>query len=65
MKRFLISTFVIIICWVGTNAQDSLDSLWFRNNYTKMEKMIPMRDGTKLFTSIYIPRDLSGPHPII
>lgn len=30
-----------------------------------MEKMIPMRDGTKLFTSIYIPRDLSGPHPII
>ena len=33
------------------------DSTWFVNNYTKQEVMIPMRDGIKLFTSIYIPKD--------
>ncbi|MEP7163774.1 MAG: CocE/NonD family hydrolase [Ferruginibacter sp.] len=41
------------------------DSSWFVNNYTKMEKMIPMRDGVKLFTSIYIPKDRSEKHPIL
>ena len=33
------------------------DSAWFVNNYTKMERMIPMRDGKKLFTAIYVPND--------
>lgn len=46
-------------------SQYSQDSLWFRQHYTKMEKMIPMRDGIKLFTSIYLPKDLSKPHPIL
>jgi len=27
------------------------------HDYTKREMMIPMRDGTKLFTVIWIPRD--------
>ena len=26
-------------------------------SYTKMEVQIPMRDGVKLFTSIYMPKD--------
>lgn len=29
------------------------------NNYTKIERYIPMRDGVKLFTAIYIPKDIS------
>jgi hypothetical protein len=33
--------------------------------YTKQEVMIPMRDGVKLFTSIYIPKDASKPRPIL
>lgn len=36
------------------------DSLYIRQHYTKMEKMIPMRDGVKLFTSIYVPKDASA-----
>jgi putative CocE/NonD family hydrolase len=28
-----------------------------RENYTKFEYRIPMRDGVKLFTSVYIPKD--------
>ena len=41
------------------------DSSWIRNNYTKKELMVPMRDGVKLFTSVYIPKDNSEPHPIL
>jgi putative CocE/NonD family hydrolase len=33
--------------------------------YIKKEVMIPMRDGVKLFTSIYIPKDASKPRPIL
>ncbi len=29
-----------------------------RENYTKFEYRIPMRDGKKLFTSVYIPKDV-------
>ncbi len=41
------------------------DSGWFRAHYTKMEVMIPMRDGVRLFTSIYLPRDTTRDHPIV
>jgi putative CocE/NonD family hydrolase len=41
------------------------DSAWFRDNYYKLEKAISMRDGVKLFTSIYIPRDSTEKHPIL
>lgn len=33
--------------------------------YTKIERMIPMRDGVKLFTSIYIPNDSTTDYPIL
>ena len=45
-------------------AQNS-DSTWVVNNYTKKEVMIPMRDGVKLFTTIYAPKDISEKHPIL
>lgn len=41
------------------------DSIWIINNYTKKEVMIPMRDGIKLFTTIYAPKDISEKCPII
>ncbi len=34
-------------------------------NYTKYEFRIPMRDGAKLFTSVYIPKDESQRYPIL
>ena len=36
-----------------------------RASYTKREVMIPMRDGVKLFTAIYTPRDQGRAHPIL
>ena len=46
-------------------ALSQADSAWIVNNYTKIERMIPMRDGKKLFTSIYLPKDKSEKHPIL
>lgn len=41
------------------------DSAYIRNNYKKMEVMIPMRDGVKLYTSIYYPKDSTKSYPIM
>src|SRR5882762_2579604 len=34
-------------------------------HYTKYDYRIPMRDGVKLFTSVYVPKDSSQPYPIM
>ncbi|MGA8596382.1 MAG: CocE/NonD family hydrolase [Bryobacteraceae bacterium] len=34
-------------------------------HYTKYEFRIPMRDGKRLFTSVYVPKDLSQPYPFL
>lgn len=36
-----------------------------KEHYTKMEVDIPMRDGTKLHTTIYSPKDTSQKYPIL
>lgn len=46
-------------------SQNSQDSAWIRDNYVKKELYIPMRDGVKLFTSVYMPKDATEKHPIL
>ncbi|MES2454988.1 MAG: CocE/NonD family hydrolase [Bacteroidota bacterium] len=41
------------------------DSAYVLANYTKIEKQITMRDGVKLFTSIYMPKDQSKKYPFL
>jgi uncharacterized protein len=38
---------------------------YLQSNYTKREFQIPMRDGKKLFTSVYSPKDVSRSYPIL
>ncbi len=45
-----------------TNAQTEAE---VKANYDKSEQQITMRDGVKLFTSIYSPKDKSSPYPIM
>lgn len=47
-----------------TDAQKEL-AKYIRDNYDKQEVMIPMRDGVKLFTSIYTPEKKSQKYPIL
>jgi putative CocE/NonD family hydrolase len=41
------------------------DAKYITDHYTKMEKYIPMRDGKRLFTSIYVPKDQSQKYGIV
>ena len=38
---------------------------WFRERLSKREAMVPMRDGARLFTSYYLPKNLTEPAPIL
>lgn len=38
---------------------------YVKANYTKYEYTIPMRDGKKLFTAVYAPKDASKTYPIM
>ncbi|HTD99092.1 MAG TPA: CocE/NonD family hydrolase, partial [Mucilaginibacter sp.] len=60
-KIYLLAAFLFPLF---AHAQN-VDSAWFVNNYTKKEITIPMRDGIKLFTSVYVPNDQSEKHPIL
>ena len=60
---------LFLICIIGsfsysTTAQN-MDSTWFVNNYSKKEIYISMRDGVKLFTSLYLPKDNTEKHPFL
>lgn len=46
-------------------AQSKEDSTFIAANYTKEERYIPMRDGVKLFTVIYKPKDQLNDYPIM
>src|SRR5476651_2486042 len=71
MKR--IFTFLILLsCCINVFAQRVAgnpsaveDAKYITDHYTKIEKQIPMRDGKKLFTSIYLPKDQSQKYGII
>ena len=64
MKKLLL---LLLLSWWQHSLlfAQTIDSAWFRNNYTKLEQYIPMRDGVKLFTSIYIPKNNAEQHPIL
>ncbi len=50
----------------ATDDQDaSTTAAEIREHYTKHEYRIPMRDGTKLFTAVYIPKDTSQSYPFL
>lgn len=63
MKRILL---VIAVMMLGVPVWGQVpDSLYIKENYEKLEVQIPMRDGIKLFTSIYLPKDKSKTYPIL
>jgi len=57
MKKLL--QILLIFCFITLFAQNRADNTFVKENFIKKEVYIPMRDGVKLFTSIYIPKDIS------
>jgi putative CocE/NonD family hydrolase len=62
MKK--IFTCLCLLVFVKLFAQQA-DSAWVVNNYAKKEVYISMRDGIKLFTAVYSPKDTTTAHPIL
>ncbi|MEO8427666.1 MAG: CocE/NonD family hydrolase [Verrucomicrobiota bacterium] len=49
------------------SAEQSADTnvVWLAEHYTKYEHRIPMRDGVRLFTRVYVPKDDTEAWPVI
>ena len=52
-----------VAAFVAAHAQTPAEAI--RATFTKYEYQIPMRDGVKLFTSVYVPKDTSTTYPIL
>ncbi len=55
----------MLILFSCASFSQTADSAWIVNNYIKLEKSISMRDGVKLFTAIYVPKDKTEKHPVL
>jgi putative CocE/NonD family hydrolase len=58
-------TLLILLSINGTVMAQGPDSVYVKQHYDKMEVQIPMRDGVKLFTAIYLPKDKSKIYPFL
>ena len=71
MKNFTFKAMVVlllistIISCEKTETSEKKKPNYVKENYDKIETSITMRDGTKLFTSIYSPKDKSKKYPIL
>ena len=67
LKRFLLLHCGLLGLILSSPLGASLpqDSGYLRDHYEKKDYMIPMRDGVKLFTIVYAPKDTSQKYPIM
>jgi len=63
MNKYLL----ILLFWCSLTIQAQTDdrTTYIRDNYMKMERYITMRDGIRLFTTIYIPKNKKKTYPIL
>jgi hypothetical protein len=71
LHRFSIAFFVLLalafpVVRAQQPAPDAPQEDYVRAHYTKYEFRIPMRDGKRLFTAVYVPKDTAaGPYPFL
>ena len=58
-------SFVVLSCKKVTKTEVAVVDTYVADHYTKQEVDIEMRDGIKLHTTIYSPKDTSQEYPII
>ena len=59
----IITLFASILFAISVCAQQNPN--YVKENYTKIDTTITMRDGIKLYTIIYVPKDSSQQYPIV
>ena len=71
MKRYLLLILLASVAFIcataapETQTAEAIDARWLKAHYTKSEYMIPMRDGVKLYTAVYTPKNKRTKHPIL
>ncbi len=65
MKPKIIVTVLIILFQLLFTSCTQSQQTYVKDNYDKKEYKIEMRDGVKLFTAVYTPKDKSKPYPIL
>jgi len=63
--RYLLFLFVFSSVHFIAIAQTSAPKTFLRENYEEVSYQIPMRDGIKLFTIVYIPKDKTKSYPFL
>ncbi len=64
IRALIFLLFVPILSLVAQNRPDAPE-FSVKEHYTKYEYRIPMRDGVRLFTSVYAPKDTSRAYPFL
>ena len=65
MNRRTLTFFLLSVLLLAPMRAQEVTEQWVKDHYTKREVMIEMRDGVRLFTAIYEPRDTSTKRPIL
>jgi putative CocE/NonD family hydrolase len=67
-RRFGLPVILFVVslspCMLGRSAL-AQGAAYIKEHYTKYEYRITMRDGVRLFTSVYVPKDTSRKYPIM
>ena len=65
VKSFIITPALALSSVIVLAQNLNKDSLYMREHYVKSEYQITMRDGIKLFTVVYMPKDVQKTHAIL
>ncbi len=65
LRRGVLVLLGFMTAWLPAAAENDGTAAYIRSHYTKYEYRIPMRDGVKLFTVVYVPNDVSRTWPIL
>lgn len=65
MRSSIIILGLLVSSLLTVAQKTNTDSLYMRERYEKFEYQIPMRDGIKLFTVVYMPKDKSKAYPVL
>ncbi len=57
--------FLLVFTFLFISSSHAQNAEWIKQNYSKKEYRVPMRDGVTLFTSVYTPKDTSKKYPIV
>ncbi|HET6670367.1 MAG TPA: CocE/NonD family hydrolase, partial [Pyrinomonadaceae bacterium] len=65
-RQRILALAILLLPFLGVHAQTAPSGVdVVRARYTKYEYRVPMRDGVRLFTSIYVPKDSSRTNPFL